>query len=96
VTKTQTAEQRAQARSQPSIAQFEWLSRGLKQAGGKLPLFDMAGQRIHTQTIRSCISQGWAEPWFANPIKPDWLVCRLTALGRAAVHRRKDKVRAGK
>jgi hypothetical protein len=31
------------------------------------------------------MDQGWAEPWFANPLKPDWLVCRLTAAGRAVV-----------
>jgi hypothetical protein len=72
----------------PSGAQFEWLCRGLEQAGGKLPLFDITGRRINAQTIRSCIAQGWAEPWFANPIKPDWLVCRLTAAGRAAVRGR--------
>jgi hypothetical protein len=26
---------------------------------------------------------GWAEPWFSNPLKPDWLVCKLTDTGRA-------------
>jgi hypothetical protein len=31
------------------------------------------------------MAAGWAEPWFSNPIKPDWLVCRLTEAGRAAV-----------
>ena len=29
------------------------------------------------------LDQGWCEPWFANPMKPDWLVCRLTTTGRA-------------
>ena len=24
----------------------------------------------------------WCEPWYANPVKPDWLVCRLTDEGR--------------
>ena len=66
----------------PTVAQLAWLSRGLDQAGGKLPLFDRYGQRYDSRTIRSCIEQGWAEPWFKNPIKPDWLVCRLTDLGR--------------
>lgn len=69
----------------PSTAQHAWLIAGLSQAGGKLPLFDFEGQRINKQTIRSCIEQGWAEPWFDNPIKPDWLVCKLTDLGRDAV-----------
>jgi hypothetical protein len=28
------------------------------------------------------MERGWAEPWFENPLKPDWLVCKLTAAGR--------------
>ena len=71
----------------PSPAQRAWLSRGLDQPGGKLPLFDEWGQRVNEQTIRSCIAQGWAEPWFANPLKPDWLVCKLTEAGRSLADR---------
>ena len=67
---------------QPSNAQLKWLQRGLDQAGGKLPLFDSNGQKISSRTINSCIKEGWAEPWFNNPIKPDWLVCKLTKAGR--------------
>jgi len=67
-----------------------WLRRGLEQPGGKLPLFDEDGKRIGERTVRACIEQGWAEPWFKNPIKPDWLVCKLTEAGRkVAVSRRK-------
>lgn len=66
-------------------AQRAWLSRGLDQPGGKLPLFDAQGRRIPARTIRACIDKGLAEPWFANPLKPDWLVCKLTALGRASL-----------
>lgn len=66
----------------PTVTQLAWLGRGLEQAGGKLPLFDHYGQRYDQRTIRSCIEHGWAEPWFKNPIKPDWLVCRLTEEGR--------------
>jgi hypothetical protein len=66
----------------PTDVQKSWLARGLSQPGGKLPLFDDAGRRIDARTIRACIDQGWAEPWFANPLKPDWLVCRLTDAGR--------------
>ncbi|HMA13734.1 MAG: hypothetical protein ACM35H_12185 [Bacteroidota bacterium] len=73
----------ARRRHRPTVTQLAWLSRGLEQAGGKLPLFDRYGQRYDSRTIRSCIEQGWAEPWFKNPIKPDWLVCRLTDDGRA-------------
>lgn len=56
--------------------------RGLSQAGGKLPLFDELGQTVNSQTIRSCVRQGWAKPWIHNPVKPDWLVCKLTDAGR--------------
>lgn len=58
--------------------QKRWLKRGLEQPGGKLPLFDENGREIPARTIRACIDAGWAEPWFSNPIKPDWLVCKLT------------------
>ncbi len=63
-------------------AQLKWLSRGLDQAGGKLPLFDEEGQRISERTIHSCLEKGWAKPWFNNPIKPDWQICGLTDAGR--------------
>ena len=69
----------------PSPAQLRYLVRGLSQAGGKLPLFDEDGQRIDPRIISGCMAAGWAEPWFDNPIKPDWMVCRLTPAGRAAL-----------
>lgn len=69
----------------PSPAQARWLSKGLDQPGGKLPLFDDAGREIPARTIRACIGAGWAVPWFSNPIKPDWLVCKLTDAGRAVL-----------
>ncbi len=72
----------------PSPVQRRWLERGLDQAGGKLPLFDEDGREIDPRTIKSCIKQGWAEPWVTNPIKPDWLVCRLTKAGRDIVSQR--------
>ncbi|WP_338033040.1 hypothetical protein [Hwanghaeella grinnelliae] len=70
------------ANGRPSKAQVAYLQRGLEQPGGKLPLFDLQGQRISERTVRTCIEQGWAEPWFNNPLKPDWLVCKLTESGR--------------
>lgn len=73
------------ARGSLSDAQRAWLARGLEQPGGKLPLFDRDGQKISERTVRSCIRHGFAEPWFDNPIKPDWLVCRLTDKGRLAL-----------
>lgn len=69
-------------KSAPTPVQLAWLRRGLHQGGGKLPLFDLDGKRIDPRTIRCCLDAGWAEPWFANPIKPDWLVCKLTREGR--------------
>jgi len=69
----------------PSPVQRLWLACGLNQPGGKLPLFDADGQQIDPRTIQACIEQGWAEPWFNNPLKPDWLVCKLTAAGRQVV-----------
>jgi hypothetical protein len=69
----------------PTVAQTRYLRRGLDQPGGKLPLFDNSGAAISPRTIRSCVKQGWAEPWIRNPIKPDWLVCKLTERGRSAI-----------
>jgi len=71
--------------ARPTPVQRRWLHRGLDQPGGKLPLFDEDGREIDPRTIRACVRQGWAEPWIANPIKPDWLVCRLTTSGRQAL-----------
>lgn len=71
--------------AKPSAVQRKYLELGLDQAGGKLPLFDADGQEIKPATIRSCIEKGWAEPWFNNPIKPDWIVCKLTEAGKKAV-----------
>jgi hypothetical protein len=71
--------------ARPSAAQRRYLERGVDQAGGKLPIFDDEGQEIDARTIRACIKAGWAEPWFANPLKPDWLVCKLTDAGRAVL-----------
>lgn len=69
----------------PSAAQRKWLERGLTQPGGKLPLFDADGRKVNPQVIRKCLDQGWAEPWFANQLKPDWLVCKITSAGRTAI-----------
>ena len=69
----------------PTRTQARWLTRGLNQPAGKLPLFDEDGQRVSERTVRSCLDKGWAEPWFSNPLKPDWLVCKLTDAGRSLV-----------
>jgi hypothetical protein len=69
----------------PTEPQRRYLERGLSQPGGKLPLFDAEGREAAPRTVEACVANGWAEPWFKNPIKPDWLVCRLTAKGRAVL-----------
>ncbi len=89
MTEVESLAERSDARrlrlSRPSAVQRVWLRRGRDQPGGKLPLFDQHGQRVDSRTIRSCVENGWAEPWFHNPLKPDWLICRLTQAGRAAI-----------
>jgi hypothetical protein len=65
----------------PTLPQRRYLERGLEQAGGKLPLFDRDGREVPRKTVEACITHGWAEAWTRNPIKPEWLVCRLTAAG---------------
>jgi len=71
------------ATSRPTEPQRRYLLRGLAEPGGKLPLFDRDGREVAARTVQACIAHGWAEPWFPNPIKADWLVCRLTAKGYA-------------
>lgn len=66
----------------PTLHELLYLRRGLTQAGGKLPLFDLDGQSIDRAIVRRCLRHGWVEPWFNNPLKPDWLVCKLTEAGR--------------
>lgn len=68
----------------PTLPELLYLRRGLVQPGGKLPLFDLDGQDIDVAIVRRCLARGWAEPWFNNPLKPDWLVCKLTEAGRRA------------
>ncbi len=77
--------------AKPSEAQRRYLARGLKQPGGKLPLFDDDGRAIDRKTVESCVEHGWAEPWFANPTKPGWTVCKLTAAGHVAIGEKTPK-----
>ncbi len=68
--------------AEPSLPELFYLRRGLAQPGGKLPLFDLDGQAIAPEVVQACLDRGWAAPWFNNPLKPDWLVCKLTDAGR--------------
>ena len=76
----------------PTDAQRRYLERGLTEPGGKLPLFDPDGREVPKKTIEACIDHGWAETWIKNPIKPDWLVCRLTPLGYRALGHPSDRL----
>jgi hypothetical protein len=78
---------RAVGEARPTEAQRRYLERGLTQAGGKLPLFDRDGREVSRKTVESCLAHGWAAPWVQNPVKPDWLVCRLTEAGYRVVGR---------
>ena len=69
------------------MVELLYLRRGLSQAGGKLPLFDLDGQTVASDVVKRCLARGWAEPWFNNRLKPDWLVCKLTEAGRQAAER---------
>jgi hypothetical protein len=71
--------------ARPTEPQRRYLERGLSEAGGKLPLFDRDGRQVPRKTVEACVAHGWAEPWFANPIKTDWLVCKLTPAGYRAL-----------
>jgi hypothetical protein len=72
-------------KARPNRAQRQYLLRGVTQPGGKLPLFDEFGQHVHPALVKACIAHGWAEPWFENPLKPDWQICKLTDTGRQMV-----------
>ena len=80
-----TAAESERADDAPSPEERVFLRAGLGQPGGKLPLFDDEGRPVPAALIRGCIARGWAAPWFENPLKPGWLVCKLTDAGRAAV-----------
>lgn len=78
---------RREAAQRPTEPQRRYLERGLSQPGGKLPLFDADGREVASRTVQACVANGWAEPWLNNPLKPDWLVCRLTPKGYAVLGR---------
>ena len=46
----------------PTTGQLKWLTQGLTQPGGKLPLFDENGQRVSKRTVESCLEKGLTQP----------------------------------
>jgi len=59
----------------------EWLRGGEAREDGRLALFDQFGEPIDKKVVKTAIASGLAEPWFANPMRPQWTVCRLTQKG---------------
>jgi hypothetical protein len=45
------------------------------------------GARFRAKSSNHALTYGWAEPWFDNPLKADWLVCKLTLDGYQALNR---------
>ena len=45
---------------------------------------------VDAAVVRRCLERGWSEPWFNNPLKPDWLVCRLTEAGYRVLYSKPD------
>lgn len=74
---------RAFSRGQITRAELSYIMMGIDQPGGKLPLFDAHGQSVNPKIVRSCVEKGLVERWFANPMRPGWVVHRLTDRGRA-------------
>ena len=64
-----------------------WLRGGLDRADGRLAIFDTFGEPVDKGVIKSAIAAGLAEPWFSSPMRPQWMVCRLTPKGRDALNR---------
>jgi len=60
----------------------EWLRGGEVRQDGRLALFDQFGEPIQKKVIKTAIASGYAEPWFASPMRPQWTVCRLTPKGQ--------------
>jgi hypothetical protein len=69
----------------PTAAEAAYMRPGLEQPGRKLPLFDAQARPVRARVVHTCLARGWAERWFANPMAPEWLVCRLTDKGVRAL-----------
>ena len=68
-----------------TTAQKAYLETGINNKDGRLSLFDAFGNHFPPRTVEACLKKGFTEKWFANPMKPDWTVFRITNEGRNAV-----------
>ncbi len=65
----------------------DWLRGGLNREDGRLAMFDTFGEPVRKIIIKTAIAEGLAEPWFSSPMRPQWMVCRLTSKGRDVLRR---------
>ncbi|MEP3655166.1 MAG: hypothetical protein ABJO36_09745 [Litorimonas sp.] len=65
---------------------LNWLKGGLDRSDGRLAMFDTFGEPVNKAVIKSAIAAGLAEPWFSSPMRPQWMVCRITAKGRETLN----------
>ena len=68
----------------PTPSQRPLVATRARSGGRQAAAFRRVRPQVSERTVKSCIDKGWAEPWFANPLKPAWLVCKLTKAGRTA------------
>jgi len=64
-----------------------WLRGGGAREDGRLALFDQFGEPIDKKIVKTAIASGFAEPWFTNPMRPQWTICRLTRKGQDFLNR---------
>jgi len=62
-----------------------WLEAGSQRTDGRLAMFDQFGEPVSKGVIKTAIASGLAEPWFSSPMRPQWMVCRITQKGREAL-----------
>lgn len=60
----------------------DWLRGGTTREDARLALFDQFAEPIDKNLIKTAVASGFAEPWFASPMRPQWTVFRLTQAGR--------------
>jgi len=66
---------------------LNWLRGGMTREDGRLALFDQFADPVEKSLIKTAVAAGYAEPWFASPMRPQWTVFRLTRNGRAYLER---------
>jgi hypothetical protein len=77
----------ARAAQYTDAAMRAWLRGGTTRQDGRLALFDQLADPIDKSLIKTAVVSGYAEPWFASPMRPQWTVYRLTPKGRAFLER---------